>query len=199
MLQLALGYVVGVIFWCKGKFELFTWLPPKVPWEFIKSSCTGLSAALELSDNDRGPESAKSVWFDVYLGTRREEGWEPLWEWFACVCDDTNPRCWSKSVAEVSGSTKTKTFLLSKCFWYEVGICSNYDMQKYTIQGQGNPVLEQIKKLFVHLLIHWFFNVINGSPYRKLKSIEDYALYPGVPVLPKSNIIHDLEVFHVIR
>lgn len=103
LLQLLLGYVVGVMFWCRGKLALLTWFTPKLDWE-RRSSWTGLSAALELSDKDLGPEMENSAWFVEYLGTRRDEACVVLCEWLVWVCEETSPKCWSKSVV-VSGKT----------------------------------------------------------------------------------------------
>lgn len=63
------------MFWCRGKLVLLTWLTPSEVCEERRSSWTGLSAALELSDNDLGPERAKSVWLEEYRGTKRDDVW----------------------------------------------------------------------------------------------------------------------------
>lgn len=44
-------------------------------WDGRRSSWTGLSAALELSDIDLGPDIVKSEWVVEYLGTNSEDAW----------------------------------------------------------------------------------------------------------------------------
>lgn len=140
------------MFWCSGKLVaalllelLWMWFTLKVGWDPNSSSWTGLSAALELSDNDRGPDKLKSVWLVEYRGTNKAEVWVELWVWLAWFWEDINPKCWSRSVVDVSGNTATNK--ISSIV---------IDLQTYYINFKTN----HLKSIFKQKCLCFWFLVI---------------------------------------